>query len=128
MRADLSLLVSIQTWGRVPFEFAHFTDTQLASAVLAVAKGATCCTLAELKKNFSAQRKSPTPNVQGAWKRKVQGVSKVDLAFALWPILKKQVIKALEGKRRAPPILRKLRNALAATQRIQGLNGLVFKK
>ncbi len=127
MRADLSLLVSIHTW-RAPFEFAHFTNTQLASAVLAVAKGPIRCSLTELKKSFAAQRKSPTPNVQGAWQRKIQGVSKVDLAIELWPTLQKQVVEALEGKGGAPPILGKLRKALAAAQRIQGLNGLVYKK
>lgn len=39
LRTDLSSLVSVETWDAQSFEFAHFTDKEIASGILDVYEG-----------------------------------------------------------------------------------------
>jgi hypothetical protein len=61
---DFSNLVTVDTWGGLggPFEFAHFTDEELASAVLEVAN-AVHVDRGQVVAAFAGQRRSPAPDV-----------------------------------------------------------------
>jgi hypothetical protein len=109
LRADLyrrnARVVEIVTWGRLPFEFAHFTDRQLADALLQAAAASHPRGRAALIWAIHMQRvKDPTPNIEDAWKR--SGVKKVQLAEVTWPLLKRRIERAIVRGHRGPPIMR----------------------
>ena len=103
-------LVHIETWDRRgdSFEFAHFTDRQIARAILSVPGAHDQRTLADTVAtvtNLRAQR--------GNLKSAVSG-RKLELAEALWPVLHKRIRRA--SKRHTEtriPIIRVLDRALA---------------
>ena len=117
LRGDLyrrdARTVEITTWGRLPFEFAHYTDRQIANALWARARHPHPGGLDQLITNLSKQRQlDPTPNVDDAWK--TSGVSKPALNEELWPILERRIQSALRSGGDGPPILR-------AAHRVQDL-------
>ena len=83
--------MDIGTWGKPPFEFAHFTDRELADAMLGIAKAPHPQGRDRLVQNLHMQRtRDPEPNVENVWKRgrwPVSGLDRTYLAEALWPIL-----------------------------------------
>jgi hypothetical protein len=103
-RADLQHLVSIHTWGPKPFEFAHFSDTELAIATTQHTGSTT--PIAQVRSALREARRSPNPDVSRALKRLVPGISKPELAEALWPTLKPRIEEALLNGSRAPAILK----------------------
>jgi hypothetical protein len=114
LRPDLytkeARIVEIMTWGKYPWEFAHFTDAQLADALLKVAckphpKGRT-----GLIHSINRQRTAdPSPNIDDAWK--TSGVSKTDLADALWPLLEARIERAIERGTTGPPVMKAMLRA-----------------
>jgi hypothetical protein len=108
LRSDLvdreNSFVEIQTWGSLPFEFAHFSDTELAQALTAASKWPLEAEIAELEAAIAAQRTVAAPNIEHAWPR--LGVRKRKLAEALWPLLKTKIDEALNSGEDGPPILR----------------------
>jgi hypothetical protein len=112
-----SRIVEIRTWGRFPFEFAHFTDRQLADAMLRIANVPHPKGRSGLIRAVNMQRtRDPSPNVDDVfWKG--SGLSKTKLADALWPVLEKKVRRAIERRQPGPPIMRALVRAyeMAAT-------------
>jgi hypothetical protein len=106
-KADLEQLVSIHTWGQGgPFEFAHFTNDELADGILQVATK-IAATRPQLIATLKAQRRSPWPDVEKC-NRLASGYSKPELAEALWPVLRAKIELSLgqPRKKRRPPILR----------------------
>jgi hypothetical protein len=103
-RADLNHLVSIQTWGPKPFEFAHFSDRELAEAVIEITH--TSRPPVTVRKALANARRDSNPDVTRALKRLVPRISKPALAEALWPSLKARIEASLEGSAKAPPILK----------------------
>lgn len=101
-----SRIVEIRTWGKLPFEFAHFTDGQLADTMFSIAKVPYPKGRAKLIYAIRMQRTcDPTPNVGDVfWKR--SGLSKTRLADALWPILEKRIRQAIQQRQQGPPIMR----------------------
>jgi hypothetical protein len=102
----VSRIVEIRTWGRLPFEFAHFTDRQLANTMLGAAKVPYPKGRAALVEAIHMQRTcDPSPNVDDVfWRR--SGLSKTTLADALWPVLEKRIRRAIERGQQGPPIMR----------------------
>lgn len=96
-------VVEIRTWGKLPFEFAHFRDQQLATAILDASSRTHPGGQAALQRALSLQRGSPSPNVEKAWKN--SGVDKVDLANAMWPLLEKRIKAAMANGTKGPPIM-----------------------
>jgi hypothetical protein len=98
-------LVEIFTWGKYPFEFAHFSDARLADAILAVAGKPHPGGRSGLIQAINNQRTlDPTPNIEDAWKK--SGVRKVQLAEQLWPLLERRVRRAITEGTQGPPIMR----------------------
>jgi hypothetical protein len=93
-------LVEIRTWPRYPFEFAHFTDRELASALRSAASSRCPWPNAELVRRIAVQRSNQSPDVARAWRGwQGCGLSKPRVAEALWPVLA-QKIRQAEAKER----------------------------
>ncbi len=114
MRGQIDQLVTVHTWAseRGPFEFAHFTDDQLADAVMAVTGGRFRVDRSQLLAAIRAQRASPHPDIERACQRIARGVSKPDLAEALWAALEPRVRTALERGLDEPPLVRIVRDVI----------------
>jgi hypothetical protein len=101
-----SQTVEIRTWGRYPFEFAHFTDLQLAKTMMDIAKVPYPHASARLVRAIHMQRtQDPSPNVDDVFWRG-SDLSKIKLADALWPLLEKKIRRAINHKEPGPPIMR----------------------
>ena len=88
-------LVEIRTWPRFPFEFAHFTDRELASALRSAARSPCPWPYAELVRRISVQRSHSSPNLSRAWRGWPGcGLSKPRVAEALWPCLERKIRRA----------------------------------
>jgi hypothetical protein len=94
---EINPLVEVDTWNSKgeSFEFAHFTDRQIASAILKVYKGPDAPSIKKLAADVKKQR-THAGNIEKLWKRwKGLKPTKVKLADALWPTLKRRINKAL---------------------------------
>src|SRR6185437_5921630 len=100
---DLDNLLSIKTWSQSCYEFAHFTDEELADGIMAVHNtidGWTRDQLIAALGYWRSQGKDikhvwksgrldeQTGTVTGNWEYEV---SKVKLAEALWPSLQQKI-------------------------------------
>jgi hypothetical protein len=113
LRGDLygadANLVEIRTWGRLPLEFANFTDAQLArglidAAVTPYPRGKTALTRA-----VHAERARPVPNIERVWSAGAwpgANLSKVRLAEACWPMLERKIERAIASGSDGPPLMR----------------------
>jgi hypothetical protein len=125
LRHDLyseeACLVEIMTWGRYPWEFAHFTDDELADGLLQVAGKPYPDSRAGLIHNIHRLRvANAAPNIEHAWTR--SGVSKVELADALWPILEARIKRAVEEATAVPPVMKAMLRAYELASLSYGLN------
>jgi hypothetical protein len=98
--------VEIRTWGRLPFEFAHFTDGQLADAMLKVARRPHPGGRATLAGLINAERLGSYPNVERIGWPGRGAISKPDLADATWPLLETRIRSAITKGHRGPPIMK----------------------
>jgi hypothetical protein len=96
-------VVEIRTWGRLPFEFAHFRNAPLARALLSRSGRTFPGGQAALERALERQRRSPSPNVMRAWSS--SGVSKVELADAIWPLIERRMRVAIARGTKGPPIM-----------------------
>lgn len=112
MRDQLEPLVEITTWTprEENFEFAHFTDRQLAHAIARIdtrRRRPSVEVLVERVGYLRASRKNLDVLLPDA-------VSKVALADALWPVLRRKIARAdKRGMAERVPIVRVLDRALA---------------
>jgi hypothetical protein len=99
-------IVDIWTWGRRrPFEFANFTDQELADAMLAIATVPYPNGRARLIRGLNMQRtRSNAPNVEQVfWPN--SRLKKTTLADALWPVLQRKINKAIQHGQKGPPVM-----------------------
>lgn len=96
-------VVEIRTWGRLPFEFAHFSDAQLARAMLSASTRTFPGGQSALEQALNRERRSSSPNVKDAWP--ASGISKVELANAMWPLIERRVKAASSRGTKGPPIM-----------------------
>jgi hypothetical protein len=125
MRSDLDKLVSIETWDDDVFELAHFTDEELAQALLTAYKGTESPSLDYLKGEVNQMRgvsqHKNIENILDSWNHKkkqenpdyIQGrrVRKTDLAIELWPVLEGKIRDASENDLNQIPIVKVLLEA-----------------
>ena len=111
MRAQLEPLVEITTWTtrEESFEFAHFSDRELARGIARIdtrRRRPSAAVLVERVGYLRANRKNLDVLLPGA-------VSKVALADALWPVLRRKIARAdKRGTAERVPIVRVLDRAL----------------
>lgn len=88
--ADLEHLVEIRTWSESCFEFEHFSNEQLADAVLDVYRGYGAPGRDDLIRILDGHRKARA-DIKNVWKNWRPKVRKTDLAKKLWPILEAKI-------------------------------------
>jgi hypothetical protein len=89
-REDLESLVEIRTWGAYPFEFAHFTDDELARAALPQSRPGHPLSTQDLAAAFG-QIRATTKKIAEIGATLRSTLDKVELADALWPVLKAKI-------------------------------------
>jgi hypothetical protein len=98
-------IVDIWTWGHLPFEFAHFTDQELADAMLSIANVPYPHNRARLIRGINRQRtQSRAPNVEQVFWQNSE-LKKTTLADALWPVLQRKINNAIQRGQHGPPVM-----------------------
>jgi hypothetical protein len=98
-------IVDIWTWGRMPFEFAHFTDEELAHAMQSIASVPYPHNRARLIQGINSQRtRSPAPDVEKVFWRN-SDLKKTTLADALWPVLEHKINQAIQRGQKGPSVM-----------------------
>lgn len=99
MRKDLQYMVRVHTWGDEAFEFAHFTDQELATALRRICAPG-CPPVAKIKADLAHCRAAKS-NLDKLWKRWSIQPSKPGLAYALWPNLERRIVSGT-SRRKVP--------------------------
>lgn len=89
--AEIDGFVTVMTWGRYPWEFANFTNSELARAIMNTVSLPSTVTFQQVLARVNEQRQGPNPNVElvtAPWRL---NVNKGRLAEELWPRLRKKV-------------------------------------
>jgi hypothetical protein len=92
-RNDLDSLVRIETWGQSCFEFAHFTNEELALAIHAIHPTCGGLSITILADALEHQRQSGQ-DIKQVWSKWRPKPSKRVLADRLWPILESKIDSA----------------------------------
>lgn len=122
-------MVEIWTWGKQrPFEFAHFTDRQLADAMLSIAKVPYPHRYERLVNGLHMQRtRCPAPDVEEVcWPR--SGLRKPDLADALWPVLEAKINRAIQRGQKGPPVMQACTRAYEMAAVSEGLSMMLRRR
>ncbi len=98
---SLEWLVTVETWGQ-PFEFEHFTDTEIAGALLQLdpcplPRGSTLESAQVFVASARLARRSLTKHASR--------LSKTALADKLWPLLREKIDAAIRDDVEAPPLV-----------------------
>jgi hypothetical protein len=101
-RSELEALVEVATWNQSCFEFVHFTDDELASALLAVHGDCNGLDHTSLRTALGSQRASGH-DIRNVWKNWRPVPSKTALAHALWPVLRDRLDAASADPSIEPP-------------------------
>jgi hypothetical protein len=120
-RGQLDTLVRVTTWTEGCFEFQHFSDQELADALIAVHPRHGGRTTEQLARALGHHR-AVHQDIRHVWANWRSEPSKRDLALALWPVLQKK-LDAAAGKpaEEWPAIARALIDAVVeASQRRHG--------
>jgi len=123
---DVDSLVSVKTWSESCFEFAHFTDDELAEALLKVHHQCGGWDRARLVTSLRAQRDNGC-DIGNVWKNWwPPAPSKKALARELWPVLRSKLdAAASDPTADLPPIAEALISAFQeAVRRPHGLFGI----
>jgi hypothetical protein len=88
--ADIEDLVRIRTWSARCYEFAHFTDQELADCIMTVHQTVNGLTRDELVAAI-AEVRARGKDIKAVWSRWDYQPSKVELASALWPVLERKI-------------------------------------
>ena len=114
MRNDLAQILHIRRWPE-EFEFAHWSDREIAKALRSISPDAADLSLEDLTCRIGKHRSSRDTirSVWANWRR--QAPSKVDLANALWPSLEFRIRTSPTAKE--IPIVRVFREAIEMMRR-----------
>jgi hypothetical protein len=102
LEEDLRRLVELHVWG-TSFEFAHFTDAELAVALKRVHPDRGGFSQADLRTQLASLRAQGAP-IKKLWQQWSPTPSKVKLAGALWPAFERRLARAIVGRAPAPPL------------------------
>jgi hypothetical protein len=116
-RSDLDVLVSVHTWKESCYEYEHFTDDELADALLAVHPTCNGLTRDELIAAIRAER-DRRKDIKAVWSLWSPEPSKIDLAKQLWPVLEAKVVRCrVESSAPVPAIAEVVQEAYLTAQR-----------
>jgi hypothetical protein len=127
--SELNELVELRTWDAPCYEYAHFTDVELAEGIARIhttcndwSRDELIAALAywrqkgeDIKRVWQRGKWEPEANrLSGKW---AYQVSKTKLAEALWPILEKKLERTeVDPKAPVPPIAEIVQHAFATAQ------------
>jgi hypothetical protein len=110
-RRQLESLVRIETWTHSCFEFAHFDDEELATALEASHRNCNGLGHQELAKAIG-QCRAHQVDIKQVWSNWRPKPSKRAVAEQLWPTLERKVIAALANPNAAvPEVMARLQDA-----------------
>ena len=89
MRSDLGHLVEVRSWP-AEFEFAHWSDTEIAKALQAVSVHAASLSVQEVARQVAVHRRH-NDGIRRVWTNWSPKPSKVRLADHLWPVLEHKI-------------------------------------
>ena len=120
--SEIDTLVEVTTWGTLPWEFANFTDGELATGARTVVQLPAGVTWRDVRASVAQQRRTKGPNIEVVTARWGRKVDKVQLAEALWPRLRwkierRAVYGTLDGLPAGRVAVRALRLALQSHRR-----------
>jgi hypothetical protein len=125
---EIDTLVEIRTWPQSCYEYTHFTDDELADAIMTVHHTINGWSREELTGALAYWRQQGK-DIKRVWKSgkwdHSQGrpsgawqyeVSKTELAKALWPVLQARIDQARRGNLPVPPVVAVVRDAYYIAQ------------
>jgi hypothetical protein len=126
---QMGTLVHVVTWGTVPWEFANFTDAELATAIMQSVTLPPGMTRRDLTTALKAERtirhtnQNRSPNVESICRNWPDKFHKTQLAEKLWPVLQSKAHRDLtSGKRLRVPAVRVADRALRMALESSGRN------
>lgn len=99
---ELDELVKIHTWSASCYEFAHFTDEELADGIMTVHSTINEWTREQLIERIASER-ARRKDIKEVWSLWNYKPSKVDLARALWPTLERKIQQRLMDTKAPTP-------------------------
>lgn len=112
LKDELFSLVSIETWDGQSFEFAHFTNKELAAGILEAYGGQSHPSLANLQ-TWVENIRTKSGNLETIWESwKPPRPTKTKLAEKLWPLLERKIEDAItRNDTSSIPVVRVLHQA-----------------
>lgn len=115
--SELDELVKIRTWDQSCYEFAHFTDDELADGIMAIHTTIDGWSRDELVQKLGVERQR-RKDIKEVWSRWSYKPSKTRLAHALWPILEGKIQRCrVETDAPVPQIAEVIADAYYTAQR-----------
>ena len=96
---ELATLIEVTTWGRLPWEFANFTDRELVRAIESCGAIPAGVSRDDVMASVRAERmvRTRSPNIESVGRSWPTKFRKVSLAEALWPRLEAKVARRIES-------------------------------
>ena len=120
MRNELALILHVHRWP-AEFEFAHWTDSELAEALQDVSPVAADIPLEELAKHITKHR-AAGDTIKSVWNNWRHPPSKAKLALALWPALERRI--RITSAPEEIPIVQVIQEAISIMHSTQGVNAM----
>ena len=123
MRNDLEWILRVRRWP-AEFEFAHWTDSELAEALREICQVAAEVPRDELV-NRIGQHRDAGDTIKSIWKNWPNKPSKLDLANALWPTLERRIRRTSEFD--DIPIVSVIREAISIVHETQRVRAMALR-
>ena len=120
IRNDLALILHVNCWP-VEFEFAHWTDGELAAALQEISSFAASIPHEELARSVNKHR-IEGDTFKSVWANWRRPPSKVKLAHVLWPALERNIRTAPAPEK--IPIVQVIQEAISIMHSTQGVNAM----
>jgi hypothetical protein len=113
---ELEELIQIKTWDESCYEFAHFTDEELADGIMAVHTTINGLSREQLIQAIATER-ARRKDIKEVWSQWEYQPGKPELAEALWPILDAKIqLRKIDADAPTPPIAEVIWDAYLTAQ------------
>ncbi len=119
-RRELAQLLHVHCWPQ-EFEFAHWTDSELAEALQDISQDAAGIPLEELASHIGRHRDA-SDAIRKIWAKWRRPPSKPELARVLWPVLERRIQEAPAPEE--IPIVHVIQQAISIVHRTQRVNAM----
>lgn len=113
---ELDELIQIRTWPESCYEFAHFTDEELADGIMAVHTTINGLSREQLVQAIATER-ARRKDIKEVWSQWEHQPGKPELAEALWPTLEAKIqLRKIDAGAPVPPIAEVIWDAYLTAQ------------